>query len=107
MVRAPVLFPIPDEAPVTTIVLPSRRFAIADAIVRVVDGENSGAANRLRCFRSLNAKIVWHWNGSGSIRKLVISDGWLNSKSQSCEGIRYAAPRHQSADWLNRQRRLV
>src|SRR5699024_11035393 len=30
-----VLLPIPAEAPVTTTVLPSRRFAIADAIVRL------------------------------------------------------------------------
>ena len=31
-----MLLPIPDEAPVTTIVLPSRRFAIAEAIVSLL-----------------------------------------------------------------------
>lgn len=29
-----MLLPMPDEAPVTTTVLPSRRFAIADVILR-------------------------------------------------------------------------
>ena len=38
----PVLFPIPDEAPVTTTVLPSRRFAIAVAIVRLAILEEKG-----------------------------------------------------------------
>jgi hypothetical protein len=33
-----VLFPIPEDAPVTTTVLPSRRFAIAEAIVRMEFG---------------------------------------------------------------------
>lgn len=32
-----VLFPMPDEAPVTTIVLPSRRFATAEAMVRRIE----------------------------------------------------------------------
>ena len=38
----PVLLPIPDDAPVTTIVLPSRRFAIAVAIVRLAVCEMRG-----------------------------------------------------------------
>ena len=32
----PVLLPIPDDAPVMTIVLPSRRLLIAEAMVRLV-----------------------------------------------------------------------
>ena len=42
----PVLFPIPDDAPVTMIVLPSRRFAIAVAIVRLAVGEMRGLWGR-------------------------------------------------------------
>ena len=34
-----MLLPIPDDAPVTMIVLPSRRFAIAVAIVRLAKRE--------------------------------------------------------------------
>lgn len=42
----PVLLPIPDDAPVTMIVLPSRRFAIAVAIVRLAVCEMRGPWGR-------------------------------------------------------------
>ena len=46
-VRRPVLFPMPDEAPVMSIVLPSRRFAIAVAIVWYVNGGTRGLVKRV------------------------------------------------------------
>ena len=44
--QRPVLLPIPDDAPVTTIVLPSRRFAIAVAIFFLAVGEMRGPWGR-------------------------------------------------------------
>lgn len=60
----PVLFPIPDEAPVITRVLPSRRFAIAVAIVRLAISEEKGV-------RRMNAGLE-----AGRFRELEKDKKW-------------------------------
>ena len=61
-VRRPVLFPMPDEAPVIRIVLPSNRFAIAVAMVRYVKRRNGGREEGIDAEEVTVLGIAWWVN---------------------------------------------
>jgi len=81
-----VLLPMPDEAPVTTIVLPPRRFAIAVAIVSFLMHDWSKIGEGLsKSAGSLGStarvrKVLWK-----SIRdRLIIEGGVQHDELGSC-----------------------
>lgn len=79
-----MLLPMPDEAPVTTIVLPSRRFAIAEAIVSLLmhnwlkmgkgSTVNARALGRRAKVRSVRLRGMRKDSVVNDVRQMLIGD---------------------------------